>query len=362
MHRFVRELITEWRKLGLPFADETIVVALSGGADSLSLLLAIDDLRTRKKLKLRIVAAHFNHKLRGRESDVDEQFVKQIAADRNLELAVGHGLIAREGNLEQNARNARYAFLAQTAENLRSDYVLTAHTMNDQAETFLLNLIRGSGTDGLGAMRPIRDLRDAGMQGMGDAGIEKKSAERNVTESPLLPFSLSPFLVRPLLSWAKRADTENFCRESGVEFRYDTMNEDMSFKRVRVRKMLLPMLEEFNPKIIETLARTAELMQNSSVRAALAGGEDSNEEPTPCTAELSINELKNLEMKDLHQTVRAWLKARRGSLRSISLKHIEAVAQLIHSTKSGRTAELPGSGFIRKRGGRLIFENIKVDK
>ena len=71
MHKFVRDLITEWRKLGLPFADETLIVAVSGGADSLSLLLALDDLRSRKKLRLRLVAAHFNHKLRGRESDED---------------------------------------------------------------------------------------------------------------------------------------------------------------------------------------------------------------------------------------------------------------------------------------------------
>lgn len=336
MHSFVRELITEWRKLELPFADETILVAVSGGADSLSLLLALDDLRSRKKLNLRFVAAHFNHKLRGRESDADEEFVKRIAAERKFELALGHGPIERAGNLEQNARDARYAFLSETAARLQAGYVLTAHTVNDQAETFLLNLIRGSGIDGLAGMRPIRELTP-----------EAEKGEHPETQSPLL--------ARPLLRWAKREDTENFCRHSDVEFRYDTMNEDMSFKRVRVRKMLLPMLKEFNPKITETLARTAELMREGAEILSPTGDQSVGDE-------LSIRELNILEPDALRRTLRSWVKARRGGLRSVGLKHIEAVERLVHGTKSGRTVELPGFGVVRKGGGVLRFENIKVDK
>lgn len=318
------------------------MTAVSGGADSMSLLLALEELRTRKKLDLRFVAAHFNHKLRGRESDADEEFVKQTAAERKFELAVGHGPIEQDGNLEQNARKARYAFLSETAANVRADYVLTAHTLNDQAETFLLNLIRGSGPDGLSGMRPIRNLEND------DAG---QSA------SPLLPFPASPpFLVRPILRWAKREDTENYCRGSGVGFRYDTMNEDMSFKRVRIRKMLLPMLHEFNPNIIETLAQTAELMLGRP-----PGGSEDLVDPQPLPLELSIAELKLLDPAMLQTTLRSWLKARRGGLRSLGMKHIEAVQRLVHSQKSGRTAELPGYGLVRKQNGRLRFENIKVD-
>lgn len=321
-------------------------MGVSGGADSLSLLLAIDDLRTRKKLDCRIVAAHFNHKMRGAASEADEEFVKQIVSERGLELAIGHGEIGKKGNLEQNARDARYEFLAQTAKNVGSGYILTAHTVNDQAETFLLNLIRGSGIDGLSGMKPVREWRSEGMEESGSVG------------DPFLPFSSLPhvpiLLIRPLLRWAKREDTENFCRESGVEFRYDTMNEDMSFKRVRVRKMLLPMLAEFNPKIIETLARTANLL---SEPGAVAAGF-----PAAPPDNLLVRELKLLSPQDLHQTLRTWLKTRRGSLRSITLKHIEAIESLIHSQKSGRTTELPGFGLVRKRDGHLSFENIKVDK
>ena len=341
----------------MPVASETIVVAVSGGADSLSLLLALQDLRTRKKLDLRIVTAHFNHKLRGRESDADEEFIKQFAVDRGFELAIGHGSVAEKGNVEQNARKARYDFLSHTAENLKAGYVLTAHTMNDQAETFLLNLIRGSGFDGLSGMQPVRELGSGGLEeARSRRGEEASFGDDNI---PVLPFSSAPplpfpLLIRPLLRWAQRADTENFCREQGVEFRYDTMNEDMSFKRVRVRKMLLPMLREFNPRIIETLGNTAILMQAAAESSA-------NRSPEIQPDQLSTKELKDMDQGPLHYTLRCWLKQQRGSLRTVSRKHIEAIGNLIRATKSGKTVELPGFGVVRKENGRLVFENIKVD-
>ncbi|MGB7209434.1 MAG: tRNA lysidine(34) synthetase TilS [Pyrinomonadaceae bacterium] len=356
MHKFVRDLITEWRKLGLPFSDETMIVAVSGGADSLSLLLALDDLRARKKLKLRLVAAHFNHKLRGHESDADEEFVKHLASEKGFELAIGHSLIAAKGNVEQNARDARYDFLTRTANNLNAYGVVTAHTMNDQAETFLLNLIRGSGMDGLSGMRPIRELLNT------ETPAEIPASQRpHVSESPFLPFSSTPQLIRPLLTWARRADTENFCRECGVEYRYDTMNEDMSFKRVRIRKILLPVLADLNPKIIETLARTADLMSQAEP-PALAGGPELGDTSNEFSPYLLIKDLKILDKPKLYRTLRVWLRTHRGDLRSISLKHIESIERLILSPKSGRLVELPGRGTVRRHDGRLRFENIKVDK
>lgn len=332
----------------LPFEDASIVAALSGGADSLALMLALQELLARKKLRLRIVAAHFNHKLRGRESDADEEFVRHLAEERGFELAVGHGTLAKDDNLEQAARNARYAFLRTTAETLRSPWVLTAHTMSDQAETFLLNLIRGSGVDGLGGMRPLRPLN-----------AETGSAPAG--SGPSAPILRAITLVRPLLRWARREDTENFCREMGVQFRYDTMNEDMSFKRVRVRKMLIPMLREFNPKIIETLSRTAELMQHGSTMDRPTASEKGLEEASDVPEELSIQYLRSLGAEQLRETIRLWLGVVRGDLRSIGLKHIEAIERLALSRKSGRVAELPGFGRVTRHRGRLRFGNIKVD-
>ncbi len=340
MHEFVRNLMTEWRRLKLPATHGTVVIAVSGGADSLSLLLALADLRERGKLDLRLVAAHYNHNFRGRESDADEEFVKRIAAERNYELAVGRAPVSKDGNLEQNARRLRYQFLVETGQRLHASCIVTAHTLNDQAETFLLNLIRGSGPDGLSGMRAVREMRP-------ESGDDRQEGDIS------LPFpEPRPTLARPLLSWARREDTEDFCRGSGVDFRYDTMNDDMSFKRVRVRKMLLPMLRDFNPRIIETLARTAELM-HTSARPVL-------HDPLP--EQLQIRELVRLDTADMRRTLRSWLASRRGSLRSIGLKHIEAIEGLVRSTKSGRTVEIPGFGAVRKHAGRLRYENIKVDK
>ena len=118
--------------------------------------------------------------------------------------------------------------------------MLAAHTLDDQAETVLLRLLRGSGAEGLGGIRPERVLE-------GERGAP-----------PLL-------LLRPLVGWARRADTEGYCRARGVEPRSDEMNADESFARVRVRRTLLPLLETFNPRVAETLARTADLLAEDAL-------------------------------------------------------------------------------------------------
>ena len=324
MHKFVRSLITEWRKLALPFTAETIIVAVSGGADSMALLTGLHDLSTRKKLSLNIVVAHFNHKLRGAESDADQEFVSERAAKLGFEFIAGARRVPIKGNLEQAARDARYKFLSQAAIKKDAKLVLTAHTRNDQAETFLINLIRGSGRQGLTGMRHIRPLT---------GGVQ---------------------LVRPLLSWATRLDTETFCRDLEIPYRTDKMNDDEHFTRVRIRKTVLPMLAALNPRIVETLARTAELLD-----------EDKSSDPPSAVGipeQLALRELRSLPKSELYSRLRTWLGSRRGTTRSLDRKHIEAIARLICSEKSGRMVELPGRGQVVKRRGMLVFSNIKVEK
>lgn len=336
VHDFVRNLITEWRRLELPFAGGTIVIAVSGGADSVSLLLGVDELRKLKKLDLRVAAAHFDHRLRP-ESGSDLEFVRELAKERKFELAHGEWRRQPGGNLEQTARAARYDFLLATAERLNASHVLTAHTMNDQAETVLMNLIRGSGPGGLGGIRVTRQL----VEENGSRGGEERDES-----DPLLPFSSTPVLLaRPLVRWAKRRDTENFCLEKGVDFTSDPMNEDLNFRRVWVRKALIPMLQEANPKIVETLCRTAELLREP-------------ESPPPPEVQqrpagaLDLKHLRTLPKSDLLPILRDWIRLRRGSLRGVGMKHVEAVADLIRSAKSGRVAELPGGSAV-KHDGRL---------
>lgn len=316
MHKFVRNLITEWRRLGLPFGDAGIVVAVSGGADSVSLLLALHDLRERGKINLDFVVAHFDHGIRGAESRADADFVRDLAERLGFEFRLEKGRLPKTGNLEENARKARYAFLERAAKKHKAAFVLTGHTMDDQAETVLLNLIRGSGPDGLAGMQPVRELTDAAQ------------------------------LARPLLSWARREDTEAFCRSSQTEYRHDPMNDDRSFSRVRIRKELIPLLKTYNPKIVETLARSSLLFERPT-----QGGEPAET--------IKLLEISELERPDRFQVLRTWLGSRRGTLRSISLKHIESIDRLVNSRKSGREVELPGGGRVVKRSGRLVFEANK---
>ena len=349
MHNFVRNLLTEWRKLGLPFADETFIVAVSGGADSVSLLLALHELRELKKLNLRFLIAHFNHDLRGAESAKDVKFVRDLTTKFNFEFVYKiqnpkSKIQNQRGNLEQNARIARYAFLTETAENLHAFGILTAHTQTDQAETFLLNLIRGSGLDGLGGMSPKSKVQSP------------KSEEKSQIPNPKSQIQL----VRPLLNWAKREDTENFCRLNEVEFCSDPMNEDLAFKRVRIRKILLPMLQDFNPKIIETLANTASLLREDaeflkSTVEDIDGfskdkGQKTKDEGQP------IKDLKNLFPSMRRQILRDWLKEERGDLRTLEAKHFEAIDRLIFSRKSGKTVELPNGESVIKEKGKLKFQ------
>ena len=343
MHKFVRSLITEWRRLKLPVENATVVVAVSGGTDSNSLLLALNDLKQRNKISLRIVAAHFNHKLRGPEADGDEEFIRQLTTKLKIEFAVGHSKPDKTGNVEQNARVARYRFLTDTAKRLDAFAVLTAHTMNDQAETFLMNLIRGSGPDGLRAMAVIRPLEQ-----------KRRDEETTSSPSPFLPFTSAPLLVRPLLAWAKRGSTEGYCHDLGIECRYDTMNDDTAFRRVRIRKILLPLLEDMNPNIIETLANTSALMQRSALTAAPEQVDTKGASPL-------IKDLKQLSQSELYEWIRAWLRRKRGSTRALQLKHIQSIERLILSTKSGRAVDLPGNASVVRSQGKLIYEENKVE-
>ncbi len=367
MHTFSRKLLTEWRKLKMPFADQPFVVAVSGGADSVSLLLALRELRNLKKLNLRFVVAHLNHNLRGAESDMDENFVKDLTVKFDFELALGSEKISHEGNLEQNARDQRYKFLFETAENLDAYGILTAHTLNDQAETFLHNLLRGSGLQGLGGMKTVQ-IPDAGFQ-MPDSEPENQNLdEQSKIQNPKSKIRL----VRPLLNWATREDTENFCRLNEVEFRYDTMNEDLKYNRVRIRKILIPMMQDFNPKVVKILAQTATRLReedefldaatrkfNTEKQKFAEKNTDDGQLMTDDQESLPLKDLKDLFPSMRRRILRDWLKKRRGDLRKLDAKHFEAIENLIFSRKSGKTAELPNGEILLKNDGNLTFMKRK---
>lgn len=328
----------EWRKLNLSFESTTIVVAVSGGADSVALLLALDELIRAKKLKVKLVVGHLNHKLRGAASDADARWVRSLARDRRHRAITGtrevKSLASKTGdNLEQAARRARYEFFATVAKSNKAKLVLTAHTMNDQAETVLLNLMRGSGGEGLSGIESVRSL---------------------TRESEIM-------LARPLLSWARRPDTEDYCRQQSIDYRSDEMNADESFARVRVRKQLLPLMESFNPKFIQGVARSAEILRedNAALEAAAARllelSQQSGEKRPGNLLRIDLLRVAPVALR--RRALRLWLAQHRGDLIRIEQVHVAALEHLLSSTKSGRATELPGGATVYRKGGLLHYRS-----
>jgi tRNA(Ile)-lysidine synthase len=340
INQFPRLLLIEWRKLRLPTADETIVVGVSGGADSTALLLALHELKSAGKLSVNICVAHLDHKLR-KTSGQDARWVADLAAKLGYDSVTGRAKVAElaranHDNLEQAARQARYAFLQRTAKRKFAKYVLTAHTMDDQAETVLLRLMRGSAGAGLGGMDAIRPLGA----------------------------STSIKLVRPLL-WARRRDTENYCRLRKTAFLVDEMNSDLGLSRVRVRQQLVPLMQSFNNRIVEALSRTAAQLRED--RAVLASGSDQllqrasldpqeNEGETEVPA-LNVKLLANQPPALRRRALREWVAKARGGTRRLEMVHLLAVEKLLEGSAGGRTVELPGGGRVRRSKNRLEFES-----
>lgn len=347
--KFTLSFITEWRRLDLPFKGGSIVLAVSGGADSCALAAVVKEMTDRKKLSNSVTVAHFDHSLRGEEGRKDAEFVERLAGSMEFGFRTkkaGRSLSRSKSNIEEKARLARYEFLEEVAGLEGASAVLTAHTLNDQAETLLLNLIRGSGLEGLAGMRPVRLL---------SAGREPESEDEQFAKSDTV-------LVRPFLRWASREETVKYASEFGIEPRSDAMNDDLSFTRVRVRKELIPNLRSYNPNIVQALARTSESIRRSLILL------DADHADLVAAAELARNEtLRVSDLLELNESaknlvIRNWIANRRGGLRGIAKSHVEAVAALAASGRSGRIAELPQFGRVVKSKGMLIFQNRKVEK
>ena len=212
--------------------DVSVLVAVSGGPDSVALLRVLRTLKTEGDGRL--LAAHFNHRLRDEESDADEAFVSDFCGGIDVPCEVGRAApgqlaAAAQDGLEAAARQARYQFLQETAARLGARYVLTAHTADDQAETILHRILRGTGIAGLAGMQRVRPLGPAAT------------------------------LVRPLLE-VRRGEVLAYLNQIGQAFRSDSTNEDRRFTRNRLRTELLPELAaHYSPSVVDALLRLGRL-------------------------------------------------------------------------------------------------------
>src|SRR5687767_4640467 len=341
---FARRLISGWKQAGFPTSDAAVVVAVSGGADSTALLLGLNELIEEGKLSLKLTVAHLDHRLR-EQSKEDAAWVKRLANHLGYPVVVGRVDVRKrasktEDNLEQSARRARYDFLKRVARKAHAQLILTAHTLDDQAETVLLRLLRGSAAEGLGGIEAVR---------------------MSEPHSKLQ-------LARPLVSWARRAEVEDYCYALGVEFRRDEMNENEEFSRVRVRKQLLPLMQSFNNKIVEALSRTATLLREDadvlSVEAEklLTAATASSELNLNSNSSLNVNVVASAPPAVRRRAIRLWLEQERGHLRRLEMVHLVAIERLLAGDKGGRVAQLPDGGEVTRKRGWLVLKGVPSRK
>jgi len=329
------------REYGMVRPGDRVAVAVSGGADSVALLMLLDGLRPQ--LGISLLAAHFNHRLRGRGSEEDEKFVRDLANEYGMELVCGRADVAVEAqrahtNLEETARQHRYEFFRRLVAEGKAERVATAHTADDQAETLLGRLGRGTGPPGLVGIYPVLGR-----------------------------------VIRPLLR-VRREELRAYLASRGQAWRDDPTNEDTTRLRARIRKELLPLLEEkLSRALVSHLGWLAELARGEEAFwAALiedrfrAFAEGSAERVSIAVRDLlsPFTIPKEAAAKEVHsealraatrRLVRRIFDQVKGGHGQLSAEHVERVIELAAARPSGRKVQLPGGTTAERRFDRLVF-------
>ena len=300
-----------------------VVAALSGGPDSVALLDAL--LRASRKSGVVVVAAHLDHALRS-DSRADAQFCEELCEQLKVRLRTGRkrpsAKAHREGGLEEAARLARYSFLRRVAREEHASAIVLGHTLDDQAETVLMRLLRGSGSLGLSAMK-----------------------------------AWDGELLRPLLP-IRRAGVMAHIMTHRLPYRSDSTNTDPAFLRNRVRQELIPLIERrFNPNIAEALGRTASTLaeEHAALRGVAAELLDRCQAPALQGVALELSVLKGVP-EGLGKTALREALRRFGGLRSVSHIHIEKLWGIVVSGRGGSSLPLPGGRHAQVRHGRLTLQ------
>ena len=297
---------------------ERVLVGLSGGPDSVVLTHVLFELTT--KLGIELIAAHLHHGLRA-EADDDEAFCHELADALHLPFVAGRIDVASRAktagrSIEDEARRARYAFLSEQAAHHVCDRIAVGHTMDDQAETFMMRLARGSGVRGLSSVYPV---------------VKKENAD----------------IIRPLID-VRRHEILAYLEERGLSYREDASNLDRRFTRNRLRHDVLPYVaDELNPKLVETLARSAEILRDEEdfmeararkafINAATAAVAIGN------GISLSVSALDALHPALRRRLTRLAVEHVNGDTANLTSGHVADVLGLLEDGKSGREVHLPG--------------------
>jgi len=319
----VRKTIVRYAMLA---QGERLIAAVSGGSDSVALLKVLTLLAPEYQLSL--VVAHLNHGLRGDEADREEDFVRRLSGSMGLPYVSKKvdiaGLREQGKSLEEVCRDQRYAFLRKAAADCGAAKIALGHHLRDQAETVLMNLLRGSGAGGLRGMPPVRE-------GM---------------------------IVRPLLH-VSREEILAFLEERGLPFMHDSSNDQDCYYRNRIRRHLLPFLREnFNPRIEENLFRTAEILRQEDEYLEEEVKDWLNSQGVFCRDEepqVQISELLLLHEALQRRILKTLMIRTCGSGKAIGFTHVQAALALAAGVEGSASLNLPGGAGLQREYGLLIF-------
>lgn len=305
---------------------DIVVIALSGGADSCALLMSLISLAQSRHLKL--VVAHFNHGLRDAESDEDEEFCRCLAEKLGLPFEterMRQSTVPTGMSPEDYFRRERYKFLEKVASEHGANRIALGHHLQDQAETVLLNMLRGSGLDGLKGFVPMRDNK----------------------------------FIRPLME-VTRKEIQEFLAVSGTGYRDDSSNDSKVYLRNRIRRELIPYLKErYNPKIEENLARSAEIIcrddafLNECVNVILVSPDIQRKRRE---ASVSAEYFKSIHVALRFRLIKALLESLSPAGKGFSFAHIQSVVNLLTEDSSGKRVALPYKLCAEHEYGRLTLK------
>jgi len=302
---------------------DRVVAAVSGGADSVCLLDVLD--RLRYMLKITLIVAHLDHGLRPDADEQETAFVRDLAASRGLDVVFKKAdppLDPRGASLEEKARDLRFRFLREVQGAWGAQRIATGHTLNDQAETVLMRLLRGSGSAGLSGIPPVR--KDG--------------------------------IVRPLIE-ITREEICAYLDQRGLAHVTDASNFDVAYLRNAIRHHLLPRLETYQPRIKEILGRTAEIAREDN-RCLAAQAEAWLSEKAGTGSEgpvLPVSDFRSLPVSLQNHALRAAVNMAMGSLRGIGVAHIDAVRGLVTGLRPQAEITLPQGLVVRRAYDRLYF-------
>ncbi|MEK6732903.1 MAG: tRNA lysidine(34) synthetase TilS [Candidatus Omnitrophota bacterium] len=328
----LHKIISTIKKYNMFQKGDRVLVGVSGGPDSVTLLHVLHSLK--KEYSLNILVAHLDHKFRGEESKADRIFCQELAKKYGLEIVfeeIDVPKIAEEKGIspEEAARFERYNFFKAAAKERGIKKITVGHTRDDQAETVLMRLIRGAGMKGLGGISPVKE-----MQGF--------------------------LIIRPLIE-ISRKEVEEFISGSGLKFRKDSSNEKTIFTRNKVRLELIPFLEkEFNANIKEVLANMAENLQIENEFLAKYAKRKFNSVSKIKHSEIYIDLKKFKKQPEAvrKRILRTALEELKGDLRRLTYQHWKEIEELIDNRPVNSIVDLPAGISITKDRTNLILKLI----